>query len=418
MARKATGIYAIHSRGCASKADKSADCTCRPTWQGHVPGRFAGDAPLRRNFGTRGEAVAWRAEAMVAVGKGELKAPTKITLREAADELIAGMRDGSILNRSHAPYKPSAIRSYERALRLRDPAARFGPAKLSAITRPDLQRFVDDLIAAGLTGSTIRNTLDPLRAVVFRRAARYGEIGADPCAGLDVPPANRGGRDRIPPSALVPALVEALPAGDSEGIRALFAIAYRHGVRRGELRALRVGDLDLDAGAHGLLHITRAWDDDEGEVPTKTQAGERPCPLIAEARRALVAHLLASGRRDKPDALVFGRTDADPFVPSTVPVGAASRRRRRSRPAGARRRGRAAALHPARGPPRRGRGHARRPHRRRDAHGDRRALVGRLARAVCPSRPGRAPGRPPPGRPPRPGHRRRRPRGSSCGSPG
>ena len=41
-------------------------------------------------------------------------------------------------------------------------------------------------------------------------------------------------------------------------------------------------------------------------------------PLIGETRRALVAHLLASGRRDRPDALVFGRTDADPFVPSTI----------------------------------------------------------------------------------------------------
>ena len=314
MARRTSGIYKIHARSCATKADRSAECNCRGTWQAHVPPRFAADKPIRRNFPTRGEAVAWRAEAQVAVGKGELKAPTKVTVREAADELIAGMRDGSILNRSHVPYKPSAIRSYERALRLRV-LPRFGPARLSAVTRPDLQRFVDDLIAAGDSGSTIRNALDPLR-VIFRRAARYGTVGADPCAGLDVPPANRGGRDRIPPSSLVPALVEALPTGDAEGIRALFAIAYRCGVRRGELRAMRWSDVDLDAGAHGELHIVRAWDDDEGEVATKTQAGERHVPLLAETRRALVAHKLATGRAG--DDLVFGRTTADPFVPSTI----------------------------------------------------------------------------------------------------
>jgi integrase len=152
--------------------------------------------------------------------------------------------------------------------------------------------------------------------VLYRQAARYGDLGYDPTAKLDVAPASRGGRDRIPPSSAVPGLVAALPTGDSEGIRALFSIAYRHGVRRGELRALRWSDVDLDAGAHGELHITRAWDDDEGEVATKTAAGSRVVPLIAETRRELIAHKLASGR-DGSD-LVFGRMAHEPFIPSTI----------------------------------------------------------------------------------------------------
>lgn len=31
----------------------------------------------------------------------------------------------------------------------------------------------------------------------------------------------------------------------------------------------------------------------------------------------LIAHLMATGRRGKPDALIFGRTDTDPFLRST-----------------------------------------------------------------------------------------------------
>jgi integrase len=314
MARKTTGIYPRHSRSCATSRDKAAACDCKPAWQAYVPGRLPGDKPLRRHFPTRGEAVAWRSAAMVAVAKGELQAPSKIAVREAADDLVAGMRDGTILNRSHARYKPSAIRSYERALRLRV-VPRFGPARLSKVSRGDLQRFVDDLQADGLSGSAIRNTLDPVR-VMFRVAARYGDAGYDPTRGLDVAPANRGGRDRIPPSSAVPGLVAALPTGDAEGIRALFAVAYRHGVRRGELRALRWSDVDLDAGEYGELHITRAWDDDEGEVATKTEAGERWVPLLNETRRELIEHRLAGWRSG--DDLVFGRLAHEPFVPSTI----------------------------------------------------------------------------------------------------
>jgi integrase len=41
-------------------------------------------------------------------------------------------------------------------------------------------------------------------------------------------------------------------------------------------------------------------------------------PIIAELRPTLLAHLMATGRRGKPDAFVFGRTDLDPFLSPTV----------------------------------------------------------------------------------------------------
>lgn len=54
------------------------------------------------------------------------------------------------------------------------------------------------------------------------------------------------------------------------------------------------------------------------EVATKSESGDRVVPIIAVLRPILLAHLMATGRRGKPDALVFGRTDADPFLCSTL----------------------------------------------------------------------------------------------------
>ena len=86
------------------------------------------------------------------------------------------------------------------------------------------------------------------------------------------------------------------------------------GLRSGELRALRVGEVDLDAG---VIRVRAGWDDVEGEIEPKSRSGERVVPIIADLRPMLLAHLMATGRRGKPGALVFGRGDADPFLRST-----------------------------------------------------------------------------------------------------
>jgi integrase len=85
-------------------------------------------------------------------------------------------------------------------------------------------------------------------------------------------------------------------------------------LRAGELRALPVDAVDLDAG---VIHVRAGWDDVEGEIDTKSVSGDRVVPIISEPRPLLLAHLMATGRRGKPHTLVFGRTDADPFLRST-----------------------------------------------------------------------------------------------------
>jgi hypothetical protein len=112
------------------------------------------------------------------------------TVQEAAEELIAGMRTGRVRNRSGDLYKPSAIRSYEAALRDHI-APRIGRIRLGDVQHRDVQRIADDLLAEGRDASTIRNALMPLR-VIFRRAVEDGNLAvnhATPSPRSSSPPA-------------------------------------------------------------------------------------------------------------------------------------------------------------------------------------------------------------------------------------
>jgi hypothetical protein len=110
--------------------------------------------------------------------KGHAAAPTPEAVRAAGENLIAGMRNGSV-DRSGKVYKPSTVRGYEASLEnyIYDD---LGARKLSSVTYPELQDLVDRLAADGLDGSTIRNAVMPLR-VLYRRA-RYA-IPVNPTTG-------------------------------------------------------------------------------------------------------------------------------------------------------------------------------------------------------------------------------------------
>ncbi len=255
---------------------------------------------LRKTFPSLTAAKAWRHDASTSVRKGTLRAATSITLREAADAWLAGARDGSIRTRSGDPYKPSVIRSYDQALRLRV-LDDLGSARLVDVRRPDVQALADRLLAQGLDPSTIRNALMPLR-VIYRRSVEDGDLAVSPCSSLRLP-AVRGRRDRIASPAEAAALLDALPEDD----RALWATALYAGLRRGELMALRWEDIDL---AVGVIHVSRSYDPTSGTIVTpKSTAGVRRVPIAAVLRAYLAAHRL---RCDWSDGLAFGKTAGTP----------------------------------------------------------------------------------------------------------
>jgi integrase len=181
----------------------------------------------------------------------------------------------------------------------------LGARRLTDVTRGDVQALVDRLIGEGHDASTIRNTLQPLR-VLYRRAIRRGQATVNPTSDLELPSV-QGKRDRVASPTEAAELVGALPEDD--GIRALFAGAFYAGLRRGELLALKWGDVDLDGST---IKVERSWDAGAGVyVAPKSDAGERTVPIAGVLRDHLLARLLRCGRRD---GLVFGngRTPIDP----------------------------------------------------------------------------------------------------------
>src|SRR5439155_3180081 len=173
---------------------------------------------------------------------------------EAAATWLLGAENGSIRNRSGDIYKPSVIRTYEQALRLRVVPA-LGAARLTDIRRADLQALIDRLLADDHDPSTIRNTLLPVRAI-YRRALTRGEVALNPTVGLELP-AVRGRRDRIASREEAAALLAALDRD-----RALWATAMYAGLRLGELFALDWKNVDLE---NDRIHVRWSYDDRAGQ---------------------------------------------------------------------------------------------------------------------------------------------------------
>jgi len=162
----APGIDTRHTRSCRSRGG-SGRCNCTPTYQAHVFDNRERKR-IRKTFPTHAAAKTWRQDALIALRSGGLVPARTPTVSDALDALIAGMEDGTVLDRTGKPYKPATRRSYRLAAdKYLKP--RIGHWRLSELRRRDVQDVVDALRAEGLAASTIHNKIDPLR-VLYRRA--------------------------------------------------------------------------------------------------------------------------------------------------------------------------------------------------------------------------------------------------------
>ena len=308
------GLREIHGRGCQGER-----CTCKPSIQAFVydpraeykkrDGTKARGKKIRKLFTGPGAVTAakkWRNEASTAVDKGTLRAAPSVTLREYAEDWLKRAEAGEIRTRSGYAYKPSALRGYRQALDDRV-LPDLGAVKLAAVRSADIQDLADRLVAGGLSASTVRNALLPLRAIFRRAAGPRGIVAVNPTTGLELP-AVTGRRDRI----ASPTEAEELLASRPEADRTLWATAFYAGLRRGELRGLKWEAVDLTAG---VIHVEQGYDDKEGVIATKSDAGRRKVPIVGALRAYLVAHRLRSGRAS---GYVFTGRGTGAFTPSAV----------------------------------------------------------------------------------------------------
>jgi integrase len=230
---------------------------------------------------------------------------------------MAGRR--SRRRRAHAgrrPFKPSTVRAYEQALRLRVyPTLETAP--FYRVRRVDLQNLVDRLVAAGAAPATVNTTIGALGAI-YGRAVQRNELDVSPTVGVRIP-AVRNGRERFATPEEATRLLAAVPARDA----VVWASALYAGLRRGELMALRWSDVDLKAGT---IDVTRSWDPEHGPGDTKNRNRRR---FRSPSRCASVSP--PSGCASRPGASCASA--ADPGARS-APTSCRSARTRRGSPLG------------------------------------------------------------------------------------
>jgi integrase len=301
--RSPEGIRQRHSRSCAAGGGRA--CSCKPTYEASVYSVKHG-RKIRKTFPTLAAARSWRADATTLVRKGKLGPASKTTLREAWTVWLAGSTAGTIRTRDGAKYKPAAIRSYVGGME-RHVLPELGALRLSSIGRNDIQDLVDGMLGQGLSPSTIRNAVMPIR-VVLRRAFERGEIPTMPMHGVRLPRVE-GSREADATAEDASRLIAALPEAD----RALWASAFYGGLRLGEIQALDWTNIDLDARK---LRVTRSWDGTaKSFIEPKTKTSVRSIPILGPLRNELISQRLRSGRAT---GLVFGADGVQPFVASTV----------------------------------------------------------------------------------------------------
>src|SRR4051812_13699325 len=129
-----TGILVRHGRACRTR--DGGRCNCTPNYQAWVYSK-RDQKKIKKSFPTRAAAKAWRTDALNALNRGRLRATVPITLKQAADEFMAGARDGTIPHRAGHSFKPATLRGYERGLaRI---LAELGHKRLGDIARADVQ---------------------------------------------------------------------------------------------------------------------------------------------------------------------------------------------------------------------------------------------------------------------------------------
>src|SRR5829696_2823504 len=230
----AAGIRTRHGRSCRSR--DGGRCNCTPSYEAWVYSK-RDDKKIRKTFKTLAEAKAWRTDAGSAVRQRVLRAPSKVTLAEAASEWLERAQAGRIRSRSGARYKPGTLRRYEQVLRLHVLDG-IGAHRLADISHFDLRELRDRLQGDDLDARTIHVIFAAI-GVIYGRAIEMGQAAVNPVSSVTLPRPD-GRRTRIAPPEEATRLLAALPEED----RPIWAMAMYAGLRRGELRALRWEDVD------------------------------------------------------------------------------------------------------------------------------------------------------------------------------
>jgi integrase len=199
-----------------------------------------------------------------------------------------------------AHVRPKTQAHYESILRVHV-LPTFADQPLSAIATSDVRRFIAERLASGAAPGTVRSARKVLR-LVLGTAVEEGALRSNPCNGVKVPASPKA--EMV---FLTAEEVELLATRIDPRYSTLVRVAAYTGLRAGEICALRVGRVDLDAG-----RITVA--ESVTEVPqhglwfSEPKTYERRSVTLPDFLLEGLAAVLR-GRPDDANAFVFTSPD-------------------------------------------------------------------------------------------------------------
>lgn len=199
----------------------------------------------------------------------------------------------------------------------------LGTVPLPKLTPLAVQDWYARLLAANLSPSTVALYHSVLHRALDQ-AVKWQMIPRNVCDAVDAP------RETTPELQVWTAdqARAFLTATAGDELAAVWSLALYSGMRRGEMLALRWGDVDLDRGTVAVRrNLTRGADGLVFGEP-KTKAGRRSIALPAPAVAALRAHKaqqntrrLGAGEAWHDDDLVFDRGDGRVLHPNNITHG-------------------------------------------------------------------------------------------------
>jgi integrase len=275
---------------CTSWAIKYRDAAGRQVWEtlGREP--EWSEARAQRELGKR----------LQAVERDRWRKPERVSFAQYADRFEADYLPGRNL-------KASTLVDYRLTLR-RHLRPYFGPLPLAAIEPADVDGYISEQAAAGLSPKTISNHLGLLR-VMFKVARRWRLVARSPLDEVEAPrayPPEMSVLSEAEIARLIAAYRE-LEQEVSEAEREWWGLARRvvevalgTALRRGELLALRWRDVEL---LEGRLHVREAYVRGQFTTP-KSRASRRMLELGPRTATVLQEQWQESRYRSD-DSLVF-----------------------------------------------------------------------------------------------------------------
>jgi integrase len=205
--------------------------------------------------------------------------PVKVENQTVAQFLEHWLRDAVA-----ASVRALTLEQYQQHVRLYLRPA-FGQQQLQKLYPPDIQRFIVERLAAGLSPRTVRISLFVLGRALTQ-AVKWNLIARNPVDVVDLPRAER-------PAVMTFTENQArtlLAAVRGDSAETAYMLALLCGLRRGELLALKWEDVDYDA-ATLLVHRALERIGTRLEfVEPKSRSGRRILPLPEPLLKALKAH--------------------------------------------------------------------------------------------------------------------------------